>query len=88
MVVAVACKCAKYDPEEGRYSCSVSGDGCMYLIPNSKRCAIEYDEGPDSDRNRDELICELKAEQKEYESIKDTYDDDNYDDVWDGGSGE
>lgn len=42
------CKCATFDPDDGRYSCSVSGDGCMYLIPNSKRCAEDYREGPDA----------------------------------------
>ena len=35
----MACKCAKFDTDNGRWDCSVSGDNCMYLIPNSKRCA-------------------------------------------------
>ena len=42
------CKCAKFDPDSGRYDCAVSGDGCIYMIPNSKRCAEEYGEGPDA----------------------------------------
>jgi len=43
------CECAKYDLDSGRYQCSVSGDGCMYLIPDSKQCAKDYSEGPDSE---------------------------------------
>lgn len=43
----MSCKCATFQPDEGRWSCSVSGDGCMYLIPNSKKCAEQYGEGPD-----------------------------------------
>ena len=44
----MGCKCAKFDPDSGRYDCAVSGDGCIYMIPNSKRCAEEYGEGPDA----------------------------------------
>ncbi len=44
----MACKCSTFDPEEGRYYCSVSGDQCMYYIPNSKQCAEDYGEGPDA----------------------------------------
>ena len=29
------------------FECSVSGGACMYLYPDSKRCAREYGEGPD-----------------------------------------
>lgn len=45
----MACKCATYDPDTNRWDCSVSGSGCMYLFPNSRRCAEEYGEGPDAD---------------------------------------
>lgn len=44
----MGCISATYDPDEGRYYCAVSGDQCMYLIPNSKRCAEDYGEGPDA----------------------------------------
>jgi hypothetical protein len=43
----MSCKCAKFDSDSGRYKCDVSGDGCMYMFPDSKRCAEEYGEGPD-----------------------------------------
>ena len=45
----MSCKCATYDHDEGRYSYSVSGDGCMYMFPDSKRCAEEFREGPDAE---------------------------------------
>ena len=44
----MACKCATYNRDSGRFDCSVSGSECIYLIPNSKRCAGEYGEGPDA----------------------------------------
>jgi len=44
----MSCQCADYDSDEGRFICSVSGDGCLYMIPDSKRCAEEYGEGPDA----------------------------------------
>lgn len=45
----MSCKCAKYDPDEGRYYCSVTGDQCMYLMPDGKYCAADYGEGPDAE---------------------------------------
>lgn len=44
----MSCKCATYDPDDGRYECSISGSGCMFFIPNSKMCAAMYGEGPDA----------------------------------------
>ena len=79
----MTCKCSSYDPDSGRRQCSVSGDGCVFLIPNSKACAIMYGEGPDADRDKDELLAELEAEHKEYESESKTYDDCMDDDYWD-----
>ena len=50
----MACSCATYDPDDGRYYCEVSGDQCMFLIPSSKKCAEEYyGEGPDVAREED-----------------------------------
>lgn len=44
------CKCAiKYDNETGRWSCSVTGCECFYLSPDSKACARDYGEGPESE---------------------------------------
>ncbi|MEF9952221.1 MAG: hypothetical protein RR782_02550 [Clostridium sp.] len=44
----MSCRWASYDIDEG-WECSVTGDRCIYMIPNSKRCAEEYGEGPDAD---------------------------------------
>ena len=43
----MSCISAKFDSDEGRYYCEVSGGEGMYHIPDSKRCAKEYGEGPD-----------------------------------------
>ena len=50
----MACKAANYDCEDGRYACSVSGDGCVFLIPDSKSCAKLYGEGPDAQDDADD----------------------------------
>lgn len=43
----MSCKCVTFDSDSCRWQCEVSGDGCIYFIPDSKRCAEEYGEGPD-----------------------------------------
>ena len=42
------CSCAKYDPEEGRYQCSLTGQ-CVFMIPDAVLCAKRYGEGPMKD---------------------------------------
>jgi len=54
----MSCKCAKFDEDECRYYCDVSGSQCMYMSPNSERCAKEYGEGPDADSKEVELELE------------------------------
>ncbi len=50
----MSCKCSKYDMDEG-YKCSVTGDRCAFMIPNSKACAEMFGEGPDADNEEIEL---------------------------------
>lgn len=50
----MSCKCATFEEDEGRYSCSVSGDGYMYMSPDSKRCAKDFGEGPDANNSNNE----------------------------------
>lgn len=51
----MACKAAgRYDPDTNRYSCSVTGDDCMFMIPDSKACAEMFGEGPDADHSEGE----------------------------------
>ena len=44
----MACKAAKYHEDDGYYSCEVTDGRCVYAFPDSKRCAEENDEGPDT----------------------------------------
>lgn len=44
----MAGKASTFDSDEGRYYCEVTGDQCMFYIPNSKACAEKYGEGPDA----------------------------------------
>lgn len=46
----MACKCARRTDEYHGWLCSVSGDGCVFLAPDSELCAAVYGEGPDADR--------------------------------------
>jgi hypothetical protein len=57
----MSCKAAKFDPDEGRYYCDVSGDQCMYYIPNSKKCAEEYGEGPDAYDKLGDIISDYTS---------------------------
>lgn len=51
----MACKSAgKYDPDTNRYRCFVTGDDCMFMMPDSKACAEMFGEGPDADNPEDE----------------------------------
>ena len=48
----MGCKCAKISDEYCGWECTISGDQCMYMPPNSKRCAEEYGEGPDAKKDK------------------------------------
>ena len=48
--MAVArCTAAKHTDEYHGYECEITGGACMFLYPDSKRCAENYGEGPDAD---------------------------------------
>ena len=44
----MACKCARRTDEFHGWACDVSGGECMFLFPDSKRCAEVYGEGSDA----------------------------------------
>jgi hypothetical protein len=44
----IGCTCAELCDEYHGWRCSITDGACMYLIPNSKQCAKDYDEGPES----------------------------------------
>ena len=41
------------------YKCNITEEKCNFDIPDSKRCAEEYDEGPDSLSEEDLLQDEV-----------------------------
>ena len=43
------CTAAFRTDEFHGWGCNVSGDSCMFLVPNSKACAEQFGEGPDAD---------------------------------------
>lgn len=44
----MGCKNAKIN-DEGRYDCKVSGDECIYLIPNGEQCKKDYGHGDEEE---------------------------------------
>lgn len=49
----MGCLCAIKTDEYHGFECSISGGACMYLYPDSKRCAREYGESPDVGNTED-----------------------------------
>lgn len=82
----MACSCAIKTDEYHGWECQVSGGACMFLNPNSKRCAEEYEEGPDAHFDDEEDILEdddiIEDESGDYE-INETIQDDEFDDIKD-----
>ena len=72
----MSCKCASFDEDECRYYCEVSGSQCMYLTPNSERCAKDYGEGPDADNEEIELedFHEVEDEEDKEDANINQYD--------------
>lgn len=66
----MSCKCASFDSDSCRWECSVSGDGCIFVIPNSKACAEMYGEGPDV--YEESKTEELRDYEREKSDCKDT----------------
>lgn len=49
----MSCKCAIATDEYSGWECSITGGRCMFLVPNSKKCAEIYGEGPDAEDKKD-----------------------------------
>jgi hypothetical protein len=43
----MGCKCAKQTDQYNGWECTIIDGACMFYIPDSKRCAEEWGEGPD-----------------------------------------
>lgn len=41
----MSCSCSKFDIDEG-FKCSITGDRCVFMVPNAKACYELYGEGP------------------------------------------
>lgn len=52
----MGCKCAKITDEYHGYECEIMGGACMFLHPDSKRCAELYGEGPDAYSENEEEV--------------------------------
>lgn len=44
----MSCKAARPSDEGHGWHCSITGDSCAFLSPDSKQCAELYGEGPDA----------------------------------------
>lgn len=79
----MSCKCAKSTDEYHGWECTVSGGACMFLFPNSKKCAEMYGEGPDVYSDSDEepevlqedIIDKIIDEEGDFVSEEDEIDD-------------
>lgn len=45
----MACKCAVRTDEYHGWECSITEGACMFITPDSKKCAEKYGEGPDAE---------------------------------------
>ncbi len=48
----MGCKYVKKTDEWHGWKCAITNNACMFLVPDSKRCAKEYGEGPDAEINK------------------------------------
>ena len=53
-MAAGKCKAAYHTDEWHGYGCSITEGACMFLFPDSRRCAQEYGEGPDAESQEEE----------------------------------
>ncbi len=53
-MAAGRCTAANHTDEYHGYECEITGGECMFLYPDSKRCAEKYGEGPDADYEEEE----------------------------------
>lgn len=62
----MACKYAKRTDQYHGWECTVTEGSCMFIIPDSKRCAEEYDEGPDANDYENEKYWQCNDCGKRY----------------------
>ena len=47
------CKAAYHTDEWHGYGCNITEGACMFLVPDSKKCADMYGEGPDAEQDNE-----------------------------------
>lgn len=47
-MINMACKCVIPTDQWHGWECDITGGECMYLFPDSKQCAEDFNEGPDA----------------------------------------
>lgn len=52
--VNMSCKCAKSTDQWHGWECTITEGPCEFLIPDSKRCAEIFGEGPDAEELEEE----------------------------------
>ena len=50
----MTCEWAKRTDEFHGWACKATGGACMFVVPNSKRCAAVYGEGPDAEEGAEQ----------------------------------
>lgn len=58
----MACKCARSTDEYHGWCCTITDGACVFLVPNSKKCAELYGEGPDVDHDHCEDCADFYTE--------------------------
>lgn len=53
-MAAGKCKAAYHTDEWHGYGCSITEGACMFLYPDSKKCAEEFGEGPDAETDEED----------------------------------
>lgn len=61
----MTCKCARRTDEYHGWACGITGGACMFVLPDSKRCAAVYGEGPDSEKWKNKREKEPQNGEKE-----------------------
>ena len=76
------CTCAIATDQYHGWECSITGDECMFLVPNSKRCAEMYDEGPDANNIESDIIDDYESECSDIDDTLDDIIDESYEDEY------
>lgn len=63
-MAAGKCKAAYHTDGWHGYGCNITEGACVFLIPDSKKCADMYGEGPDVEQEEDDDGTEHLTEER------------------------